>query len=591
MRQPARTPQCQACFSPAAAMSGAVAIRSMHDSTASPPHAGAPAVASLFCGSAQATDETARGRWLAGLVRGKVHMQSLAAAARGDFAIAVSDPASGRAFLAIDRFAQRTLCYRVCNGELQFAERADALPGGAAEIDPQAIFDYLFFHCIPSPRTIFNDVFRLPPGHCAWFDRGELTVEPYRVPEFTERAATASFDDLKAEFRQSLQDAVARQLDGSVPACFLSGGTDSSTVAGMLGLVAGQPAHTYSIGFEAEGYDEMAFARIAASHYKTVHHEYYVTPDDLVRSIGAVARHYDQPFGNSSALPAYYCAKVARDNGVTRLLAGDGGDELFGGNSRYAKQRVFGWYRHVPGALRGGLLQPLLESTPLGALPGFSKARSYVEQAKVAMPDRMQMYNLLLRLGIHDVLTPEFLARVNTQGPQELQRHVWALAKTDSELNRTLAYDWRFTLADSDLPKVRGTTELAGVSVGFPFLDDALTDFSCRLPVDYKLRGFKLRWFFKEALRGFLPDEIITKKKQGFGLPFGVWATRHAPLKALAVDSLRSLAERGIVRPGFIKTLVEQRLPEHPGYYGEMVWILMMLEQWLQGKDSTSRIV
>ena len=149
-------------------------------------------------------------------------------------------------------------------------------------------------------------------------------------------------------------------------------------------------------------------------------------------------------------------------------------------------------------------------------------------------------------------------------------------------VNRMLAYDWKYTLADNDLPKVSGTTALAGMATAFPLLADEIIDFSMKLPDDYKLRGQQLRWFFKEALRGFLPDEILTKKKQGFGLPFGVWATRHAPLKALAVGSLNSLAQRGIVQPAFIKTLIEQRLPEHPGYYGEMVWILMMLEQWLQ---------
>jgi asparagine synthase (glutamine-hydrolysing) len=145
-----------------------------------------------------------------------------------------------------------------------------------------------------------------------------------------------------------------------------------------------------------------------------------------------------------------------------------------------------------------------------------------------------------------------------------------------------LAYDWRYTLAETDLPKVRGTTQLAGVGVGFPFLDPALLAFSLRMPSHYKLRGLKLRWFFKEALRGFLPDEIIKKKKQGFGLPFGVWLTRHAGLHRLAADSLGSLSTRGIVRPVFLKRLLDEQLPSHPGFYGEMVWILMMLEQWLR---------
>ena len=125
-------------------------------------------------------------------------------------------------------------------------------------------------------------------------------------------------------------------------------------------------------------------------------------------------------------------------------------------------------------------------------------------------------------------------------------------------------------------------TALAGVEVGFPMLDSALVDFSMRLPTSYKLNGLKLRWFFKEALRDFLPDEIITKKKQGFGLPFGVWAHSHAALNALATDALHSLATRGFVRPAFIKTLLQERLAQHPGYYGEMIWILMMLEQWLR---------
>lgn len=509
----------------------------------------------------------------------------------GAFAGAVFE-ADGRAFLTVDRFAIQTLCYRRIGSQLHVAERADELAALAprAEIDPQAIFDFLHFHVIPAPRTIFKGIYRLPASHCAFFQGGELSVTRYWTPQFQELRAP-DFKSLATIFRKCLREAVANQLDGSKPACFLSGGTDSSTVAGMIGEVAGRPAATYSIGFDAEGYDEMGFARIAAKRFGTEHHEYYVTPDDLVHSIPSVAAHYDQPFGNSSVLPAYYCAKMARDDGVTRLLAGDGGDELFGGNARYAKQRVFGWYQGVPAALRHGVLEPLLEKTPLGALPLARKGRSYVAQAKVPLPDRMQQYNLLLRLDPREVLTTDFLARVDEADALRQQRAVWSQAPEPvSALNRMLAYDWRYTLAEADLPKVHGSAALAGVAVGFPFLDQALVDFSLALPSDYKLKGLKLRWFFKEALRGFLPDEILTKKKQGFGLPFGVWACRHAGLKALASDSLLSLAGRGIVRPDFIHKLLRDLLPAHPGYYGEMVWILMMLEQWLQAQREGGRM-
>jgi asparagine synthase (glutamine-hydrolysing) len=483
----------------------------------------------------------------------------------------------------VDRFGIHTQCYCVENGQLRFAPRADDLADANTEIDPQAIFDYLYFHVIPSPRTIYKGIFRLPPGHTATLHNGQVQVTPHWVPKF-EELRNPSFDTLKDEFRQLLQVAVTKQLDGSKPACFLSGGTDSSTVAGMVGLASGKTAATYSIGFDAQGYDEMEYARLAAKHFKTEHHEYYVTPDDLVRSIADVAASYDQPFGNSSALPAYYCAKMARDDGVTKILAGDGGDELFGGNTRYAKQRVFGWYDSIPVGLRSGLMEPVSAIGWVDKIPLIRKGASYVNQAKVPMPDRMMTYNQLFRMGVHDVLTVNFLAQVNPQGPAEQQRCVWAEAQTDSLVNRMLAFDWRYTLAECDLPKVIGTAALAGLAVGFPMLDDGLLDFSQKLPTDYKLKGLKLRWFFKEALRGFLPDEILVKKKQGFGLPFGVWANTHPALKKLATDSLHSLAGRGVVRPEFIQTLLTQRLPEHPGYYGEMVWILMMLEQWLAAK-------
>ena len=498
----------------------------------------------------------------------------------GAFAVALPLEA-GRVLLAVDRFAIQSLCWTVRNGVLRYAERADDLADESSPIDPQAIFDYLYFHVIPSPRTIFKGVFRLPPGHYALFDQGQMTIAPYWVPTFKEQPGKANFGELKDEFRVLLKQATAEQLDAGKAACFLSGGTDSSTVAGMIVQATGKAPSAYSIGFEAEGYDEMAYARIAAKRFGVTHHEYYVTPDDLVRSIPDVAAHYDQPFGNSSAVPAYYCARMARDDGVTRILAGDGGDELFGGNSRYALQRVFGWYDNVPRPVRG-VMGPVFSSRLISGLPLLRKGTGYIRQAKTPLPDRLQNFNLLLRLGVGEVFTPAFLQQVDMQEPIAQQRAVWSQAKANNALDRNLAFDWRYTLAENDLPKVCGTTRLAGIEVGFPLLDQRLLDFSMRLPTNYKLKGLKLRWFFKEALRGFLPDEIITKKKHGFGLPFGVWSTRHERLRALASDSLGSLSTRGFIQPSFVKSLLDQRTSEHAGYYGEMVWVLMMLEQWLR---------
>jgi asparagine synthase (glutamine-hydrolysing) len=498
---------------------------------------------------------------------------------RGDFAVAVRDDAA-RTLLAVDRFSIRTLCYRVDGNELRFAERADELGDAALDLDPQAVLDYLYYHVIPAPRTIFRGVHRLPAGHCALFEAGRLSVKRWWTPEFKEDRAQP-LASLGQEFRELLRLAIAEQANRGSVGCFLSGGTDSSTVVGTLGLVTGTAPRTFSIGFDAQGYDEMAYARIAARHFNAEHHEYYVTPDDVARSIPEIAAACDQPFGNSSVVPAYYCAKMAKDAGIETLLAGDGGDELFGGNTRYVHQRLLAIYGYLPAYVRARLLEPLLLGhSGVARVPGLRKARSYVEQARAPMPDRMQGYNLLLRLGIGEVLTPEFRSAVDPELPLREQRATYTATAATTLLNHMLAYDWKYTLADNDLPKVNTATSLAGVAAGFPLLDDRLVDFSLGLQSSLKVRGLALRWFFKKALRGFLPAPIIAKRKHGFGLPFGVWMTRDARLKALAMDSLDLLRNRGIVRPDFLDRLTRELLPQHPGYYGEMVWILMMLAQW-----------
>ena len=504
---------------------------------------------------------------------------------RGAYAVVIVDVTRKSVFLAVDRFAIQTLCYCIDGQKLSFSDRADCVEGRGNELDPQAIFDYLFFHMIPAPRTIFRKVRRLPAAYSVLIN--EKGVQELRhFPLSFDEQHRESFPVARDSFRKIIRDGVAEEISGHKRVgCFLSGGTDSSTVAGMLCQITGAPAPSYSIGFEADGYDEMEYARLAARHFGCEHHEYYVTPADLVASIPAVAQHFDQPFGNSSALPAYYCAKMAKADGCTKILAGDGGDELFGGNSRYATQRVFEFYHAIPQVIRRTIEPICGDDSILRRIPGLRQATGYVRHSQVSMPDRLQTFNLIMQLAPATVLTADFLARIDLAEPSAHMRGIWNECKAPSLINRMLAYDWRYTLADSDIPKVRGATSMAGIEVGFPLLSDRLTDFSMSLPTDWKLRRFKLRWFFKEALRGFLPDEILTKKKQGFGLPFGVWATRNPELKQLAEESLHSLVRRGIVRADFVQKIFADHLPEHPGYYGEMIWILMMLEQWLRGHE------
>jgi asparagine synthase (glutamine-hydrolysing) len=509
--------------------------------------------------------------------RGSAAIEDIA----GRFALAFIDTRRNAVTLFNDRFDTDPWCYAEDGGALALSDRANGVPVRSRSVSAQAVFNYLYFHVIPSPNTIFNEVSRLLPASRLEWQGGVLKLARYWTPRFEERTGM-SLEQAKGRFMEIVQASVEREYVGEGTGAFLSGGTDSSTVSGMLCRISGKPARTYSMGFDAQGYDEMEYARIAARHFKTDHHEYYVTPDDLLNGIPKVARSYDQPFGNSSAVPAWICASQARADGITKLLAGDGGDELFGGNARYAMQRIFGWYNTIPSLLRSAVVEPISALPGMKRIPLVRKGVSYVEQASIPLPDRMEIYNLLIRLGMDKVFTPAFLQGIDVHGPGQLQRATWAEVGEASLVNHMLAFDWKYTLADNDLPKVVGTTRLAGLDVGFPLLSDELLDFSLGLPTEWKLKGLKLRWMFKEALRGFLPDEIITKKKHGFGLPFGVWAIKHPGLRKLASDALESFGTRGVMPLAFLREVLDKRLPEHPGYYGEMVWIVMAMEYWLQ---------
>ncbi|HET7199804.1 MAG TPA: asparagine synthase C-terminal domain-containing protein [Burkholderiales bacterium] len=507
---------------------------------------------------------------------------SVLTALSGACALAVLDGGRGEAILAIDRMGARPLCYGVVADRLVFGSTLDAIsafPGIAAEINRQAIYDYVYFHMVPGPRTIHAGRHRLLPGSFLIWRNGKLETRPYWEMRYVENEKRP-IPELKKNFLAVLREGVREAARGGTVGTFLSGGTDSSTVAGVLSEVTGKPARTYSIGFEAQGYDEMDYARIAARHFGTRHHEYYVTPGDVVSAVPRIAEVCDQPFGNSSVVPTYFCAKLAKDDGVDTLLGGDGGDELFGGNERYATQHLYSLYSDLPRTLRKGLIEPVVFLSPEIGIVG--KAQRYIKNASLPMPARYDHYNLLERLGAENIFVPEFLAAIDRQGPRTMLDRAYHGTQARSLINRMLALDLRITLADNDLPKVTRACELAGVDVRFPLLHDAVVSFSSTLPPRLKLKGTRLRYFFKEALTGFLPDEIIAKTKHGFGLPFGPWLQTHRPLRQLALDSLADLKKRGMVRPEFIDELVSTRVESHAAYYGTMVWVLMMLEQWLK---------
>lgn len=502
----------------------------------------------------------------------------------GAFALTAIRPGEREAFLAVDRFGIRPLAYTVTSSGLVFGSTLDSICAyGDREpaLSRQAILHYLYFSTVPSPDSIYQEFFKLEPAQYVHYKNGRIDKGYYWQPCFnnTERVGREA---LKLELLNTLEIATRRAY-GSDAGAFLSGGLDSSTVCGMLSKLRASPARSFSIGFHEQSYDEMEYARAAARHFGLEAYEYYVTPDDVRDAIPMIAKAYDEPFGNSSAIPVYYCARQASQTGNGLLLAGDGGDELFAGNERYLKQTLFNLYGCIPAIVRNTLLEPFVFSLSQASnLKPLQKLRSYISQAKIPLPERLETYNFLHRTALEDIFCVEFLDGLDREGPLTLLQEVYARPSTGGSLHRMLYLDWKFTLADNDLRKVNRMCESCGVEARYPMLDTDLVALSTRIPPRMMLKGFKLRAFYKDALREFLPREVLTKAKHGFGLPFGHWLRTSPRLTEMVHDSMESLKKRGYIQPAYIERMLQEHSDDHASYYGTMLWMLLILELWLQ---------
>jgi asparagine synthase (glutamine-hydrolysing) len=458
------------------------------------------------------------------------------------------------------------------------------------DLNRQALFNFMLSHVVASPDTAYAQVQKLPPATYLLSDRGRIGLHRYWQPDF-QSAPAADGEALRAAVLSTLAHGVAAaepepfEHTGS----FLSGGLDSSTVTGLLAQHTQRRASAFSVGFGVEKFNELAYARMASERFQCPHYEYEVTADDIVAVVPRIAAAYDEPFGNSSAVPTFYCANFAKSHGIDHLLAGDGGDELFGGNERYVRQKVFEHYQHLPRWLRASVAEPLAarlnpESSPFP----LRKFASYVTQARVRLPERYESWNMIYREGATQVFDAEFLASVDTGYPLRKMRETWEECPSKDLLDRMHWYDWKYTLADNDLRKVTRMCELAGVRVSFPMIDEEVVDLSLKVPSRSKIRGRELRSFFKSAVKDFLPAGIISKKKHGFGLPFGVWLKTHRPLQELVYDSLNTLKNRHYVSRHFIERAIGEQEAGEADYYGSAIWDMLMLEQWLQ-RQATER--
>jgi asparagine synthase (glutamine-hydrolysing) len=507
---------------------------------------------------------------------------------RGAFSLVLWDRWTMRLVAAIDGFGIHRLAYFHDARMLLVATRVDALAQSGQferEINPRAIANVLNFTANLAPETIFTKVRRLEPGIILIAQNGQPQLRKFwdmRYGHVNEKREEPLSRKLESLVERSVAGYCTTDSFAEVGA-FLSGGTDSSTVVGMMSRTEKGPVNAFSIGFQEQPFDELAYARIAARRFQAAHHTYLVGPEDCFEALPYMVRSFDEPYGNSSAIPTYFCARLAAQNGIKTLLAGDGGDELFGGNERYLTDQIFATYQAIPKILRKGLVEPILNSIPVRS--GLArKAKGYIRRSNLPAIERYFSYHFLTSHPPAEVFEAGFLDTLEGYSVADIPSRHYSQAIAQDHLDRLLYVDVKMTLADNDLPKVICMSELAGVRARFPYLERGVAEFSGTIPARLKIKNFEKRYLFKRAFRNLLPAEVIHKKKHGFGIPVAVWMKSDRRLRELTHDTIFSTRalERGYFQRAFMESLIRAHEAEETTYYGDILWTFLTIELWLR---------
>ncbi len=505
---------------------------------------------------------------------------------RGTFSIIIMDNEIQRFVAATDRIGIRPVYWYRQGNVYYISSRINGIHRvcQSLEIDDGAIYAYMHHSMIPSPYTIYKNVQKLEPGFLLKADAKRHSLVQYwdisNIPKLSE-----SENEIAERVYECIKDAVLLMKqdfakDGE-SACFLSGGTDSSSICGLLSRSSNTPIGAYSIGFSETDYNEMIYAKTAAKKFGLVLHDRYLQPKDVIELLPYIVGAYDEPFANSSTIPALYCVRSAARDGVLHMFAGDGGDEIFAGNQRYATQQLFRDYFKIPSAIRDCILEPLLvnrlERLPLWL---FRKAGSYVHRAKLCDIDRIYSYRYATDEEMFD---PVFLSRISGKSIASIPEKHFNCLTDAAPLDRHLYLDMKLTVTDNDLRKVTRMCEVAHVRVRYPMLDYPVIELGFRISADLKVKGTRnLRYIFKQAFRDLLPQEILKKRKQGFGVPIAQWLRTDRNIREFASKLLfdKRHLDRGYFSPSFIKQLWDKHLNAKNDIYGSMIWDLVMLEAW-----------
>ena len=505
---------------------------------------------------------------------------------RGMFAFAIFDSKKNRLFLARDRVGKKPLVYTQLNGQLIFGSEIKSLlefPGVEKSVNREAIDLYLTYQYVPSPLSAFNNIFKLPPAHFLVCNSvGTVKIERYWNVDFTTKL---NFSTREWEERviDKLSEATRLRMISDVPlGAFLSGGIDSSAVVALMSAASSKPVKTFSIGFKEEDYSELKYAARVAQHLGSDHHELIVEPQ-TVDILPKLAWHYNEPFGDSSALPSYYVAHETRRH-VTVALNGDGGDESFAGYLRY---RALMLSKMVSPAAKLLTLPLMPLSSSLLRRASNANTRKWIYRLNFFLsamhesPARRNLrwhsiFNNEKKTGLYSTDMKEYL-RGNDCG--SYLENLFSGAPANNDVDRLLYTDIMSYLPECLLVKMDIASMANSLEARSPFLDHELIELAAHMPPGLKLHGLTGKYILKKALRNMLPDTILKRKKMGFAIPVHHWF--RGDLKNYIGDVL--LSQQFLQRNYFNKNAVERLINDHntgAAEHGYRLWSLLMLELW-----------